>query len=185
MRASDGERDQAVRRLRDAAVDGRLSPDTFVARVDHALSARHRQALAEVLADLPGSPVVGRRAIRHAWLAILADLVHPTPTAKAPAQHFPALRLPTPERPILVVGRNQRCDLYLPDKRVSRTHAVLMLFGGRWHLGDLDSTNGTLVNGAGVRGLAKVRVGDRVSFAGFSFRLAAPTRTRQEISSRG
>lgn len=102
--------------------------------------------------------------------------MHPTPEAKDSADPLLTLRMPTPDRPILVVGRHQRCDVCLPDKRVSRTHAVLMFLGGRWHLGDLDSTNGTLVNGARVRGLTTVRIGDRVSFAGITFRLAAQRR---------
>ncbi len=47
-----------------------------------------------------------------------------------------------------LLGRSSGCDLVLGDKLVSRQHARIYLSGGRWHVEDLDSTNGLLVNGA-------------------------------------
>ena len=47
-----------------------------------------------------------------------------------------------------VIGRGPTCDLVLDDARVSREHAAIVPGpGGRRLLCDLDSANGTLVNG--------------------------------------
>jgi hypothetical protein len=62
----------------------------------------------------------------------------------------------------LVIGRNPVCDIVLPGPAVSRRHARLSFRDGNWILQDLDSTNGTVVNGALV-GRCKLQPGDRVS----------------------
>jgi FHA domain len=61
----------------------------------------------------------------------------------------------------LVIGRNPVCDIVLPGPAVSRRHARLTFRDGTWILQDLDSTNGTVVNGALV-GRCKLEPGDRV-----------------------
>lgn len=61
----------------------------------------------------------------------------------------------------LVIGRNPVCDIVLPGPAVSRRHARLSFRDGNWILQDLDSTNGTVVNGAPV-GRCKLQPGDRV-----------------------
>lgn len=61
----------------------------------------------------------------------------------------------------LVIGRNPVCDIVLPGPAVSRRHARLSFRDGVWVLQDLDSTNGTVVNGALV-GRCKLQPGDRV-----------------------
>lgn len=55
-RASDAERDEAVRRLGDHAATGRLEPSELDERVAAALAARTRGELATVEADLPSDP---------------------------------------------------------------------------------------------------------------------------------
>jgi len=47
---------------------------------------------------------------------------------------------------------------------VSRRHAALERTPGGWLLSDLESTNGTRVNGWRVRGKVAVRAGDLISF---------------------
>ena len=66
------------------------------------------------------------------------------------------------QRRIAYVGRSPRCHLVLGDESVSRTHALLVRDGRRVELIDLDSTNGTLVNGRRVARV-HVRTGDRVT----------------------
>ena len=56
FRASDEDRDDVIRVLRDGSVDGRLSNETFLRRVDRALRARGMAELAELLSDLPPVP---------------------------------------------------------------------------------------------------------------------------------
>ena len=56
FRVSDEERDEVIRMLRDGSVDGRISNETFLRRVDQALHARNPDELAELLSDLPPVP---------------------------------------------------------------------------------------------------------------------------------
>jgi hypothetical protein len=53
LRVSDADRDQAVNELRDEFVEGRLSHETFVYRMQTALAARNRGQLAKLFTDLP------------------------------------------------------------------------------------------------------------------------------------
>jgi hypothetical protein len=61
----------------------------------------------------------------------------------------------------VAIGR-QDADLVVEDPEVSRRHAVLRRSGGSVVLEDLDSTNGTFVNGERIRGPIKVGPGDQV-----------------------
>ncbi|MBC7372503.1 MAG: FHA domain-containing protein, partial [Frankiales bacterium] len=80
------------------------------------------------------------------------------PTASSIGPTQPRLVIPgNPERvvsltrPVTVIGRGADADLRLPDTGVSRAHAELRLTEGGVRLVDLDSTNGTVVNGRRVR----------------------------------
>jgi hypothetical protein len=59
----------------------------------------------------------------------------------------------------MVIGRLQECELRLADANVSRRHAELFALDGEWYLQDLDSTNGTALNGEPVT-RARLRDGD-------------------------
>jgi serine/threonine protein kinase/S1-C subfamily serine protease len=65
-----------------------------------------------------------------------------------------------------VIGRDDSADLQILDTRASRRHASLkVLPGGNAELRDLDSSNGTLLNGAPVKsavlsGNERLRIGD-------------------------
>lgn len=61
-----------------------------------------------------------------------------------------------------VIGRGRDCDLVFDDATVSKSHARLRLEAGGATIEDLDSTNGTLLNGARVAGMAALRRGDRI-----------------------
>ncbi|MBA2331379.1 MAG: DUF3662 domain-containing protein [Actinobacteria bacterium] len=60
-----------------------------------------------------------------------------------------------------VLGRSKECDVQVPDANVSRRHAELREEGGSWWLVDLDSTNGTELNGKRVQ-RSKLADGDRI-----------------------
>lgn len=61
----------------------------------------------------------------------------------------------------LTIGREEDNDIQLNDERVSRFHAKIQNDSGRMILTDLDSTNGTRVNGHPVR-LRVLRPGDLI-----------------------
>ena len=60
------------------------------------------------------------------------------------------------------IGRSQGCAVHVEDPNVSRRHARLVNEEGLWWIVDLDSTNGTEVNGRRVR-RARVGDGDRIT----------------------
>lgn len=51
----------------------------------------------------------------------------------------------------LLVGRRESCDIVLRFPNVSAHHCQLTCDGGYWYVRDLDSRNGTKVNGTPVR----------------------------------
>ena len=54
--------------------------------------------------------------------------------------------------PVVNIGRGEFNDVALPDTSLSASHAKLQLKEGVWVLTDLDSTNGTRVDGQAVSG---------------------------------
>ena len=60
------------------------------------------------------------------------------------------------------IGRSRDCDIVLDDVAVSRRHAEIRASADGWMVADLDSTNGLMVNGRGVRHLQLLQPGDRI-----------------------
>ncbi|MEV6152602.1 DUF1707 and FHA domain-containing protein [Nonomuraea sp. NPDC052129] len=171
FRASDGERDRAIDELRDRAVEGRISHDTFVGRVDQALRARNRHELDELVADLPR-----RRTFRQRVTDAVSNVSDFTTRLQAAWRRprLPRLALPDDHRVRYVVGRGSACDLVLSDLTVSRVHAELRREDdGGWMLVDLGSLNGTRLNGWRLVGPAKIKSGDEVSFGDCGFMVSA------------
>jgi hypothetical protein len=81
-------------------------------------------------------------------------------------------RWPLDRNAVLTIGRNDDCDIVLPDRQVSRTHVKIFWRDDAYFLQDLDSKNGTHLNGAEVIG-APVRLndGDEIQIA-LRFKLA-------------
>jgi hypothetical protein len=176
FRASDDERDRAIDELRERAVEGRLSHDTFVVRVDRALRARNQQELDALIADLPKRPTFRRRvtsAVANAVSAVSSFTTSLQAAWRRP--RLPRLALPGDDRQRYVVGRGSACDLVLSDLTVSRVHAELRRDeDGGWTLVDLGSLNGTRLNGWRLVGPVRVRPGDEVSFGDCGFLVEAP-----------
>ncbi len=61
-----------------------------------------------------------------------------------------------------VIGRRQDCDLRIVSSEVSRRHCVLTINGNHVEVEDLDSVNGTFLNGSRVAGRKIVRPNDRL-----------------------
>ncbi|HEY1917584.1 MAG TPA: DUF1707 and FHA domain-containing protein [Streptosporangiaceae bacterium] len=175
VRASDAERDEAVARLRERFAAGQLSQDTFVGRMEAALGARDRQALAELFTDLP----VPRRHWNSPWDR-LAAAVSPVKDAVATSARrlaaapwrgvrLPDLSFPPGSQFRFLIGRDPQCDLVIEDVTVSRQHALLDRCVRGWLLMDFGSTNGTRLNGWRVREPVPVSAGDQVTFGAVTF----------------
>ncbi len=61
-----------------------------------------------------------------------------------------------------VIGRDREADVVLRDPMISRQHAVIVYRGGSFALKDLESTNGTHMNGTSIK-QANLRHGDKFS----------------------
>jgi pSer/pThr/pTyr-binding forkhead associated (FHA) protein len=100
-------------------------------------------------------------------LPVDAQLTRAIPRPEVPVSHG-SLLLPSGDRVAigrggLTIGRGQECDVRIADASVSRRHAAISVRGDRVVVEDLDSTNGTTVNGERVRS-AELADGDRVTF---------------------
>ncbi|HET7295093.1 MAG TPA: SpoIIE family protein phosphatase [Vicinamibacteria bacterium] len=73
----------------------------------------------------------------------------------------------------VIVGRAPGVDVRLQDTTVSRRHAQLRREGERWVVADLNTQNGTFVNGGRISAPTPLAEGDRVQFG------AVVTRFRQ------
>jgi FHA domain/von Willebrand factor type A domain len=69
------------------------------------------------------------------------------------------------------LGRGEDNDIVIPHASVSRTHARLARRNGAFELTDLNSTNGSYVNGAPVNGTVRVANGSEVRFGDVRFLL--------------
>ncbi len=169
LRASDADREQVIRKLQAGSAEGRLSPDTFIRRVDRALQARGSPELHGLLDDLrpPGRATrfLARSVAWWSTLTLRLDNAWRSP-------RLPRLALPRGDRTVFTIGRAGDCDLALGDLTVSWRHAELRRVGEEWVLADLGSTNGTRANGWHVGPGLKVRPGDCVAFGQVCFRLA-------------
>jgi DNA-binding NtrC family response regulator len=63
---------------------------------------------------------------------------------------------------LLTIGRDIECDVILPHRSVSRRHCAVTIEGPNVYLRDLNSRNGTLVNGRPVNS-CKIKIGDEVA----------------------
>jgi FHA domain-containing protein/uncharacterized protein DUF1707 len=148
VRPTDDTRNRTVAALRRGYAAGSLHTDTFTIRVERALRSSSEHELRGLTADLP-APSRWRRALaalRAVFSGRPAGLLA-DPAALATGQ--------------ITLGRSSSCQLVLSDATVSRRHAALVVRDGTWRVVDLDSSNGTWVNGRRVIE-AEVRPGDEL-----------------------
>jgi FHA domain/Domain of unknown function (DUF1707) len=173
VRVSEAERERVARVLRAGVVDGRISTDTLIERVELALGARNRGELDDLVADVQRPGPLRRAALRAVtWLSSLsADLAAAWRTPRTPL-----LALPGPSEPLTTIGRSPECRVLLTEPSVSRRHAQLRHDGDRWLLRDLGSRNGTRLNGMRITGEVEVRPGDVIGLGELRFRASARAR---------
>ncbi|MFN0059768.1 MAG: protein kinase domain-containing protein [Planctomycetota bacterium] len=79
-----------------------------------------------------------------------------------------------------VIGRSAECDVTLRSESVSRRHALIesgstiTATGPTWLVRDLGTANGTIVNGAVVRGATYLKTGDCIEIGEFAITVTLP-----------
>src|SRR3954469_287520 len=165
MRASDEGRERTVAVLRERALDGCLTLDTFAGRVDAAYRAKTVGELDALVADLPHEEGWRERVRRF-----LSSLGRREEHVAAPPALELEVRLPT-STDAVTVGRSHSCDVVVGEETVSRIHAELRhADDDAWIVRDLDSTNGTWLNGSRVHE-ARVCGGDVLWLGGLRMEL--------------
>ncbi len=136
------------------------------------------------------SPAVPSVPPTRAEVPKLRETVHgvPSPEQKAAASAPPAAPRPTGaplasflirggslkgqrlsiKTPIVNIGRADYNDIVIPDESVSTSHAKLQRREGVWVLVDLDSTNGTFIDGDQIKGESPLTPGATVRFGEIS-----------------
>ena len=77
---------------------------------------------------------------------------------------------------ITTLGRDVNNAIVVDDQFASSEHAVLTFRGRTWYVEDLESTNGTFVNGSPVDGVAPLGYGDELQIGQVRMRLERPRR---------
>lgn len=121
------------------------------------------QVLRVVARDLRGSTPAQSPASPYGQLVVVAAGQTGIPVGKV----FPL-------SPHTVIGRSTEAEVSLNDTFLSIEHARLEWRGGVWMLEDLNSTNGTYLNGFEVRAGTEVHDGDVVRVGRVELKLIAP-----------
>jgi hypothetical protein len=112
--------------------------------------------------------------------ALLRDLRAASQSAVAELGRLHVLESPGGDPPpgaafvldaITSLGRDVNNSIVIEDPFASTDHAVLTFRGRDWYLEDLDSTNGTYVNGTRVEGVAPLGFGDELQIGQVRMRL--------------
>jgi hypothetical protein len=164
VRGFERRRVAAVERLGGSYAAGRLGEDSLEFRVGQALTATSDDGLRLALFGLPDAEDLARRA------RAFGDRVLGTTTALLIDGRPDLLLSPSAERQSWLIGRASDCDIQPVAISVSRRHARVDVRGGCWTVTDLDSANGTFVNGVRVS-RAALRPRDVVHFAAVSAEL--------------
>lgn len=79
---------------------------------------------------------------------------------------------------IATIGRDVNNAIVVEDQFASAEHAVLTFRGRAWYIEDLESTNGTFVNGSPVHGVSPLGFGDVIQVGQVRLRLERPRSDR-------
>jgi pSer/pThr/pTyr-binding forkhead associated (FHA) protein len=70
-----------------------------------------------------------------------------------------------------LIGRQKGCDIRIPSDEISRRHCLLYLDKGKLTVEDLNSANGTFLNGQRIQNREMLKPGDRITVGPLVFRV--------------
>lgn len=79
------------------------------------------------------------------------------------------------DKPILLFGRHEECDIQLNSKKISRRHCCLAIVNDYLIIRDLGSTNGVKINGERVQE-GKLKLGDELTIGNFKYQITGEIR---------
>ncbi|GAB4462006.1 MAG: hypothetical protein OHK0037_12170 [Elainellaceae cyanobacterium] len=135
-------------------------------RVFLKLYEHNRELLDEILnLENSGCKSLAGAALPYVQGIVLGDRIHlATNLLKGTTQS-----LSQPQN-IWTIGRDsRRVVLPIPDKRLSRCHAAIVYDEGGFRLVDLNSSNGSYVNGEMIRHSIRLKDGDRIRLGSLTF----------------
>jgi len=125
----------------------------------------HRELLDEIL-DLENTD---RNRVRGVWQYMQAAVEPDQVVITTNLLQGKTQRLLQPQN-CWIIGRDRKIGLCVQDKRLSRRHAMIQYVQGQgFYLSDLNSTNGTFLNGEPVRRAVLLKDGDRIRLGSLSF----------------
>ena len=83
------------------------------------------------------------------------------------------------DKPILLFGRHEECDVQLESRKVSRRHCCIAQVGEVFVVRDLGSTNGVKINGVRVTEGTLI-VGDELTIGNFKYQLCGDVLNRPD-----
>ena len=142
---------------------GRNLASDLAARVQRSVRAGGKTLLGPLVIQIEPDSSVPTGRVRSHIVPVTPTAVSDDPlpaTSRLPVvkEHGPSVRISLPDgqlatftKSVISIGRDAENDVVIPDPRVSRRHAELHVNEGHVELRDLQSTNGTLVNGTRIQ----------------------------------
>lgn len=76
-----------------------------------------------------------------------------------------------------VIGRGKKCGISIPDRYLSTKNSRIFKSSGKFYLEDLDSTNGTFLNGEALKDTAvELLDGDKITVGRINFLFVLPAK---------
>jgi len=72
------------------------------------------------------------------------------------------------DKPIMLIGRHQECDIQIPSRKISRRHCCIAQVHDYLVVRDLSSTNGIRINGMRVNE-GQLKAGDELTIGNFRY----------------
>src|SRR5262249_33364195 len=84
------------------------------------------------------------------------------------------------DKPIILIGRHQECDIQIPSRKISRRHCCIAQVNDHQVVRDLCSTNGIRINGVRVQE-GNLNAGDELTIGNFKYQVRLTDQGEQPI----